>query len=206
MQAVVRVAFVEFPLVVGQRPPHVEVLNTLLVAQRFEPLVRRNDQMRMFVVTPIFRKVLAVHRKNALHVDLRPLRLRLETVDQPRNVAHDLLGRNPRRQIVRPDHQEELLRMRRNDRIEPVEQPGCAVAADPAVLHVAVLEQLRPLASVGDRVAQKHDVARMQRQNVEKAPPLVVVFALGEGRTGNPQRGNKNQNAFHAHRFLSSRR
>ena len=43
-----------------------------------------------------------------------------------------------------------------DDRIEPVEQPAGTVGADTAVLDMAVVEQLGPLAAVGDAVAEEY--------------------------------------------------
>ena len=45
VQAVVGVTLVQPPLVVGQRPPDIEVGDFLLVAQRFEPLNKRLEAL-----------------------------------------------------------------------------------------------------------------------------------------------------------------
>ena len=66
-----------------------------------------------------------------------------------------------------------------DDRIEPVEQPAGTVGADTAVLDMAVVEQLGPLAAVGDAVAEENDVVAANRQLFEKTAFLVVVFAFG---------------------------
>jgi len=127
-------------------------------------------------------------------------------VMEPGAMGHDLGGRNAGRQVVDADHQKQFLGMPPDDRVETVEQPPRAVAADAAVLDVAVVEQLGPLAAVGDRVAQEHDVARIDREHLEKAAPLEVVFALRKGRAHGEQRGGKDQDAFHSRQNLSSRR
>ena len=206
VQAVVGVTLVQPPLVVGQRPPDIEVGDFLLVAQRFEPLVQRHDLTAVLVVFLELGERLAVDGQDALHIDLRPARLGLETVDEPGHIGHDLVGRNAGRQVVDADHQKQFLGMPPDDRVETVEQPPRAVAADAAVLDVAVVEQLGPLAAVGDRVAQEHDVARIDREHLEKAAPLEVVFALRKGRAHGEQRGGKDQDAFHSRQNLSSRR
>ena len=180
VQAVVGVTLVQFAVVVGQRTPYVEVGDLLFVAQRFEFLVRGHDQVAVGIVVLEFRKVLAVHGQDALHIDFGPPRFVLEAVDQFGDVGHDLVGRDAGGQIVGADQQEELFGMPLDNRVEAVEQPPRTVGADAAVLDMAVAEQLGPLAAVGDRVAQKDDVARKHRKHLEKTAPLVVVFALGE--------------------------
>lgn len=90
-----------------------------------------------------------------------------------------------------------------DDRIEPVEQPAGTVGADAAVLDMAVVEQLGPLAAVGDAVAEENDVVAANRQLFEKTAFLVVVFALGERRGGSEKRRGKENDFFMVGFFLS---
>lgn len=137
----------------------------------------------------------AVHREDALYVDLCPGRLLGEAVEQFPDVGGHLLGRHAGRQVVGADHQEQFLGMAVDDRIETVEQPSRTVGADAAVLDMAVVEQLGPLAAVGDAVPEKNDVVTPDRQLFEKAAFLIVVFVLGE-RCDRDEQSRGKENGF----------
>lgn len=114
-----------------------------------------------------------------------------------RDVGHHLVGRDPDSQVVRADHQEQSLGMPRKDRVQPAEHPPGLIAADAAVADMAVVEQFGPFAAVGDAVAQEDDVARTDRQHLEEAAPLVVIFALRQDAACAQQQQSQKQKSFH---------
>ena len=153
-------------------------------------------------MVPVGVEIPPVHREDALHEDPRPARIGLEPVDDPGDVGDDLPGGGSARQVVDADHQEQPLGMPFDDRIEPFGQFARPVGADAAVADVAVVEEFAPLAAVGEAVAQKDDVARADRQQLEQAAPLLPVRLLGAGRAGGEKRGGENQNPFHGLRVI----
>ena len=208
MQAVVGVTFVEKPRRVRQTRGQVDVDDAAPpAAQRLDEAVRLGDLGLALPVAPRGAgDVAVVDRQDALHVDARAGRGGGEAVEQRGHVGGHLAGRAPGGQVVDPDHEEELARTAREDRVEAAEQPIGAIAADAAVEHAAAAEELRPLAAVGDAVAQEDDVAPAHRQLLEKAAALVIVCALREGGGGEQQGRRKKKRAFHWFAVQSWRR
>ena len=199
VQPVVRIALVEHSLLIDQCRIDVDVEHILAAfAERFDQFVGLDDLGALFpVVLGLSLGIHAVHREDALYVDLCPGRLLGEAVEQFPDVGGHLLGRHAGRQVVGADHQEQFLGMAVDDRIETVEQPSRTVGADAAVLDMAVVEQLGPLAAVGDAVPEKNDVVTPDRQLFEKAAFLIVVFVLGERCDRDEQSRGKENGFFH---------
>ena len=89
-----------------------------------------------------------------------------------------------------------------DDRIETVEQPSRTVGADAAVLDVAVVEQLGPLAAVGDRVAHEDDL-RIAHLAVGLLEAAEVRPVLGLRSGAEQTRKGKDGKKQFFHRFSS---
>ena len=79
------------------------------------------------------------------------------------------------------DKQKHLRWLSGCDDVQTVEHAVGGVAADAAVLGMRIAEQLSPLTTVGDAVAQEYDVVLACRQCLEESGALVIecgVLAL----------------------------